>query len=387
MTIFVGVWTIVRSEILFYNQLYGAITNKHVNVIYSPFNAHTALSLVYQGAAGDMVEPFRRHLKVKNQVVTANQYKSILNEMGHTMSNVSVTMANKIYVKDNYHLKESFKKVAIDFFHADVQAVNFKKRNARKDMVAWLKRRSGHKNARITGLDTISANTNAVLLNTLNFKAGWEYPFAQKETYIDKFYHAVAKFANCNMMRQTDYFEYAESVELEAKIIRLFYVDKKYSKIIVLPNKKFGLVELEKKIVRYDINVLVKKIKLVKKPVDLYIPKFKVIDSIELKDPLTKCGFGNIFKPSIKFSNMVAVNESLRFDKILQSSFLECAERGSFTSSDIGWKRHSRKIVGPPILYKVDHPFLFYITAGFTSVKTANNVLFMGRVENPAVLI
>lgn len=83
-------------------------------------------------------------------------------------------------------------------------------------------------------------------------------------------------------MKQTGHFKYGQIEELDAKILKMNYEDNKYSMIIILPNSKSGLNDLEKKLVDKDINSFA----TFQRHVTVIIPKFKLESNLQLKQPL-----------------------------------------------------------------------------------------------------
>ena len=76
------------------------------------------------------------------------------------------------------------------------------------------------------------------------------------------------------------------SKELQARMVELKYADSKFSFVLVLPDRKSNLQQLESKIKSVNLADIFNKMH----PFDhtLYIPKFKVEYEIELNDVLQK---------------------------------------------------------------------------------------------------
>lgn len=72
--------------------------------------------------------------------------------------------------------------------------------------------------------------------------------------------------------------------ELDASAIELKYKNSKFSFVIVLPNTRTGLPELEKKIKGYGLANIMSQMKTDK--IILKLPKFKVEYSIDLQKAL-----------------------------------------------------------------------------------------------------
>jgi serpin B len=74
--------------------------------------------------------------------------------------------------------------------------------------------------------------------------------------------------------------------DLQSTAVELPYKDSDISMLIILPNKKTGLKELESKLKTLDLNDISSK--MYSTEVNVEIPKFKIEFEVELKEPLTK---------------------------------------------------------------------------------------------------
>ncbi|KAI4455145.1 serine protease inhibitor serpin [Holotrichia oblita] len=317
-------------------KLYNAVSHKNKNLIYSPMSIHTALSFTYQGAVGETAESFRNVLNVPEQADTATAYKKIITSLTNT-DKVQLRIANKIYVKNEYKLRESFRAVAQESFDADIEAIDFNDgTNSANNVNQWIRNKTNGKIQELVKADDFNSKTRALLLNAIYFKGNWAKKFPAKNTQDDKFFTSETESINWKMMKQTGHFKYGQIDELDSKILKMHYEDKRYSMVIILPNSRTGLDDLEKKLIDKDINNFT----TFPRHVIVTIPKFKLESDLQLKQPLSELGLAHIFSANANFSNMLDSDEPLSVDKVIQKAFVEVNEEGSEAAAATGMLIH-----------------------------------------------
>lgn len=112
------------------------------------------------------------------------------------------------------------------------------------------------------------------MMNVLFFKGTWQRNyFDPNETKVKKFYESTKKSSNVKFMTAVGNFYYAESLELDAKILRIPYFGHKFAMYFILPRTLDGLDNLIKNI---DPFVLTKNVWLMQSlPTEVSLPMFK----------------------------------------------------------------------------------------------------------------
>lgn len=109
--------------------------------------------------------------------------------------------------------------------------------------------------------------------------------------------------------------------------------------------------------------------------VDLYLPRFKVEKTYDLKDTLIALGMVDAF--STQRANLSGMTEknNLMVSKVIHKSFVEVTEEGTEAASSTGVSVIVTS--APTYSFHCDHPFLFFIKHNKT-----NSILFLGRVSS-----
>ena len=176
-------------------------------------------------------------------------------------------------------------------------------------------------------------------------------------------------------------FNYLELDQLDAKRLVIPYTGNRLSMVIILPNKKDGLLKLEEQLRSADLFEIINQIRRENKErVSLSLPKFKIDSTHDLKDPLTKIGIQHMFdQKNADFSGMSEAKE-LFVSHMIQKAFIEVNEEGSEASAASAAVMSKKASKTKPVQFTCDHPFLFMIKDHLTGV-----ILFSGKITNPTI--
>ncbi|KRT81056.1 hypothetical protein AMK59_6110 [Oryctes borbonicus] len=309
-------------------------------------------------------------------------YKILMDYVSHSPLGV-ILIANKIYLKDGYRLKSDFKFTAENFFRAEVENVDFTRKDFAVALINnWVGRKTRNRITRlIESNDFDPWTTQAILLNAVYFKGNWLLPFNDYFTREHIFHVSDTESVKCQMMYNEDHFEYGEILTLRSKVLKLKYKDERFSMVIVLPEPEINLNTLEQRLFRIDMSTL----DMQRRKVAVFLPKFKIETTLHLEEQLKQIGLGDIFSSYANFSNMIASDEGFTIGKVIQKVFIEVSEKGTEAAAATALEVVQLSL-GPPVpLFKANRPFMFYITVDELNEKCANcnTVLFMGKVVHP----
>lgn len=196
-------------------------------------------------------------------------------------------IANKIYVMKGYNTKQTFRDVAVKSFNSDAQDLDFAQNQESAGIInAWVEDKTNNKIKDLIAADSLDADTRMVLVNAIYFKGFWTYQFDPKQTYKSSFYLNDVDTVEVDFMRVKKHFKYGFLEKLDATALELPYKDSDITMLIILPNKKTGLSDLESKLNTIDLSEITRS--MYSQEVNVEIPKFKIEFDIELNEPLQK---------------------------------------------------------------------------------------------------
>jgi serpin B len=128
-----------------------------------------------------------------------------------------------------------------------------------------------------------------VLVNAIYFKGFWTYQFDPQATYTAPFFLDDKSSVEVDFMRVKNHFKYGFVEKLDATALELPYKDSDISMMIILPNKRNGLADVESKLHTVDLSEISQTLR--SQEVNVELPKFKIEFDIKLNEPLKKVIF------------------------------------------------------------------------------------------------
>ncbi|CAH0558183.1 unnamed protein product [Brassicogethes aeneus] len=369
---------VIQANGKFTNNLYKELAKQEGNVFFSPISAHAVLSMAYQGANGDTKAAFASTLGVPDNKLAANGYSKIMDRL-NSVENVTLLMANKVFLKSGLALQEEFGKTAKEDFKSEVQQVDFAKNVAAAQTInSWVEDKTKNKIKDLITPDSLDGMTRLVLVNAIYFKGDWLSKFDKANTRKMPFYTSETVKSDVDMMFRKGEYKYKFDRDLDAQVLELPYKNRDLSMIVVLPNKKDGIKGLEQKLAATDITKVTEG--MYPTDVEVFLPKFKIETTIDLNQHLENMGLGVMFSDNANFDKMITGNEPLKVSKVIQKAFIEVNEEGSEAAAATAIIVFATSALAPPPpqpIFKADHPFIVYLV---DASKNNINKLFFGKI-------
>ncbi|XP_051168915.1 antichymotrypsin-2-like [Leptopilina boulardi] len=361
---------------IFADNLYKtASKNKVDNVLLSPLSINVALGMIASGAEGNTKTEILKTLHFReNEQLVKISYKNLIDNLMN-VTGLTLQILNKVFINDKLQVKSEFKDVLLNNFHAEEEQLNFiDSETAAKSINTWVSRGTNDKIKNIVKPDDLSEDTAMIITNVVYFKGEWKNKFSKVDRQI--FYTNSNKETLVPIMYQYADLEFGYASDINATFIELPYKNENLKMLIVLPNLIDGLEQVEKSLETMNLKTLRQKRYLSK--VDLYLPKFRVENTIDLNEVLQEMGMKEMFSPFANFSGISEGN--LQVSKIKQKTFIEVNENGAEAAAvseiEIGWKIGGED---NPKLFVVDHPFHYKIIR--TIGENDGIVLFAGNCK------
>uniref|UniRef100_A0A668AWF2 Leukocyte elastase inhibitor n=1 Tax=Myripristis murdjan TaxID=586833 RepID=A0A668AWF2_9TELE len=358
---------------------------KSSNVFYSPLSISSALAMVMLGArantATQMSEGKALVLSFDLDDVHV-KFSKLIKELNKAGAPYSLSLANRLYGDQSYQFVEGFLADTKKHYDAKLKSVDFKAsaETARININNWVEKQTQDKIKDLLAPGVVDSMTRLVLVNAIYFKGNWDRKFDADLTKDAQFKLNKNENKPVKMMYQKAEFPLTYIREVNCKILELPYKGKDLSMLIFLPyemeDDTTGLEKLEKELTYEKFVEWTQPHKMYTVEVDVGLPRFKMEESYDLKDILTRMGMVDAFDVRMSdFSGMSPAND-LVLSQVVHKAFVEVNEEGTkaaaATTSDI------MLCCGIPT-FIADHPFLFFIRH-----KPSMSVLFAGRFCSPA---
>ncbi|KAJ3654851.1 hypothetical protein Zmor_014009 [Zophobas morio] len=137
----------------------------------------------------------------------------------NSLSDVTLLMANRVYLMEGCKLLPNFSEALTKNFQSDVHLLNFCNQKAAASTInTWIEEKTKEKIKNLVNKNDLNVDTRLVLVNAIYFKARWREVFNKEATKTDPFYLNDADSVNVQMMHIKKKFYYKGMKELEAQI-------------------------------------------------------------------------------------------------------------------------------------------------------------------------
>ncbi|XP_017838180.1 serine protease inhibitor 42Dd isoform X2 [Drosophila busckii] len=357
-----------------YNKL--SLMKPNENVVFSPFSIQSCAAMARLGAEGETAAELDRGLGLVStderqiaesfhQVISAYEKSDILR------------IANKIYVMQGYNLRAQFNELLSKQFLSGAENVDFSRNaEAAGKINTWVEQQTNHLIKDLVPASALDGFTRLVLVNAIHFKGNWVHEFPAHATRNDKFHLNNVDSIDVPMMNVKARFRYANLPNLDASALEMPYKDSDLSMLIVLPNTKTGLSQLEEKLRSTPISLITEQLRSTE--VQVKLPKFKAEFQVELSEAFQQLGMTRMFSDNAQFGKMLTEPESLKVSAIIHKAFIDVNEQGTEAAAATGMVMcfASMPMFKPePERFYADHAFNYYI------INNQNVVLFAGREQ------
>ncbi len=364
---------------LFMVKSYKLLSEEDGNIFISPFSISSALAMTYAGSAGKTEEEMGRALEFgKNTVAFHENFGSLTNSINSISSKgeLALSIANSLWLAEGYEFKDQFLKINRNFYKSETTNLNFaESEKARKTINDWVEEKTAGKIKNLIPEGILDALTKLVLTNAVYFKAEWAEQFKKSNTQDSEFF-TYDSAVPVQLMNQKKRYPYYENSEI--KFIELPYKGGDASMYVLLPQKRDGLKDVEKKITWAEIENYTGS--LLSKEVDVYFPKFRMSLEYELQKLMRRMGMVEAFSKSADFSLMNSKKE-LYISAIIHKTFIEVDEAGTEAAAATAVVMRMKSAMPDQnfATFRADHPFFYFIKE-----KSTGTVLFAGRVADPS---
>ncbi|CAN7940776.1 unnamed protein product [Ixodes pacificus] len=247
-------------------------------------------------------------------------YKKILAEQ-QIDDNVSLMIANAVFVKKTLNVLESYQKELVDIFAAMFRSVDVGAGNSalESEVNEWVKNKTRDK---ISGFK-IPPNTIMALLNAIYFKGLWNISFDPNNTSILPFHNKGSEVVMVETMTRLGKVPFAS--EPEFKAIELSYKGDRHCMVIVLPSEKKELPKLRNAMTAESIERIEGSLK--NKTVMIQLPKFDLKTEYGLIPALEKLGVRSIFSDANL--SRITGDGGLRITDVQHKATIEVNEEGT----------------------------------------------------------
>ncbi|KAM6945953.1 neuroserpin isoform 1-T2 [Aplochiton taeniatus] len=379
--------TTAEFSVRLYHQLQSA--GGEDNIIFSPLSVAVALGMVELGARGGSLREIRQAVGYSH--LPADEEFSLLQNLTAALSDDDshyvIRLANSLFLQEGVAFNPDFLRLMKKYFRAEVKSVDFSQSAAVAEQInAWVENHTESKIRDLLSADDFSSVTRVTLVNAVYFRGSWRNQFRPENTRTFSFSKDDGSEVQTLMMYQQGDFYYGEFSDGSSEaggvyqVLEMPYEGEDLSMLIVLPRQEVPLAALEPIIKAPLLEEWANNVK--RQKVEVYLPRFKVEQKVDLRETLQELGIKKIFSNDADLSGMTGemAGKDLFIGKAVQKAYLEVTEEGAEGAAGSGMIALTRTLVLYPQVM-ADHPFFFVIRN-----RRTGSILFMGRVMTPEII-
>ncbi|CAN5886189.1 serpin family protein [soil metagenome] len=375
----VRAFTTAEEEIAESNTVFGLGLLRYLhasdaapNLLVSPLSASMALGMTMNGAQAGTWTAMRTALgfdRLTEEEINS-AYRGLIAQLRARDPKVEFTLANSIWYRQEFQVKQPFLLAGRDHFDAHIAAIDFNSAAAPRTISQWAENRTG---GRIKDLvESIDPLDMMFLVNAVYFKAPWTHPFQVPATMPRPFVRANGSSVDVPTMLLDRALPHLMNDEVQ--IVELPYADGAFSMVLLAPPRGTSLDGL---VARLTPQLWTQWLDaLAAERIMLMMPKFRFDYGVELKPSLSDLGMGVAFRSREADFTRIADRDDLHISAVQHKTFIDVHELGTEAAAATSV---TASVTSMPPELNFDRPFIFAIRE-----RSTGTLLFIGRIGDPS---
>jgi len=342
------------------------------NVLISPYSLQTALYMTMNGAAGNTLEEFRQALNTGDFYPDGlNLYhEEIADKLSPQGDNTSFESSNALFYDQGLFVPDSeFQAILESNYHATFRQETFSSEATVSVINDWVSEQTEQRITKV--IDKIESDEAIFLINALVFTADWQIGFEEYATQDRTFTLSDGTEISVPTMQSDDQRLYTQQGDYKA--VDLPVRDGDYSMTIILPSEPLTIDEF---IPTFDLDEYQNLFQsLSSERIQLFLPKFEIATSKNMKDILIDRGMTTAFQ-SADLNKMGEFAGNPYLSRVLHDAYLKIDEAGiegaAITTVGVG-------VESVPPTLNCNRPFVYIVRHTETNVP-----IFIGKVGDPS---
>jgi serpin B len=361
-------------------DLYSQLRQQDGNLFFSPESISTALAMAYAGARGTTATEMASTLHFPLPPDKLHPAMgSLLASLNASHPGYQLRVADALWAEKDYKFLDGFLKLTKDDYGAGFRPMDFKSapEAARATINQWVEQQTDDKIKDLLPPGAIRSDTSLVLTNAIYFKGDWQTQFVKTATQDEDFHLSAAQAVKAPLMHLQTKLRYFNGGSFQA--VDIPYKSGELSMVVFLPNDVAGLAAFEQSLTAVDMQTWLASAWRSNKII-LTLPRFKMTSQFELANALGALGMKQAFHRGIADFSAMTGKKDLWISAAIHKAFVDVNEEGTEAAAATGIVMRSMAMSyeAQPIVFRVDHPFLFVIRD-----NRSGAILFMGRVSDP----
>ncbi|XP_050810444.1 serpin A3-1-like [Gopherus flavomarginatus] len=358
----------------FYKQAVLAEADK--NVFFSPISIATAFAMLAMGAKSatrtQIFEGMGFSLTEVQEEDIHESFHHHIHMMNCPNNKIQTSMGNALFIATKFKALEKFLQDVKTFYETEYFPTDFhNSKEAEKKINGYVKKKTHGKIPELVSY--LDPNTVMVLVNYIYFKASWENPFDPFHTLEEDFLVDEKNSVKVSMMRRDTDYESHYDDQLSCWLVQIPY-NGNAKALFILPDEG-KMKQLEAALLKETVCKWEKLLQ--KRTINLYIPKFSISGSYDVKLLFEKMGITDVFSSHADLSGIAGTSD-LHVSQAIHKAVLNVHENGTEAAGATAIV--VTKLLRPSTTIKFNRPFVVMIVD-----KATLSTMFMGKIVNPTI--
>ncbi|XP_042305733.1 serpin E3 [Sceloporus undulatus] len=354
--------------------------DNRTNLVISPASISLSLGLLQFGAQGNTFAQLKRALGYNTCDQDMREFlHKVYKEVTNSKQGPVAQLACAFFVQAGIRLSPQFLQHVAFWANNIVQQTNFSEPNRTATQInEWIATNIGDGEENCLSLETIDSPLNQVaVVSTMYFKSTWQRKFTFTDTQSLSFTTTegiTLKVPTLYLCAEVNYGEFLIDSLERISVIELPYLGETVSMFVVLPsNRRMSLAAAESYLSVQTFPLWSNSLRRTK--MDIFLPRFKIQNHLDLKMVLPALGITDMFDPVRADFKGISEQGNLYISEAIHKAKIEVTEDGTRASGVTAMVLLKRSRA--PV-FKADRPFNFLLWQASTG-----SILFIGRLTNP----
>ncbi|NP_001086270.1 serpin B5 isoform X1 [Xenopus laevis] len=349
------------------------------NFVFSPICISTSLALLHRGSQGNTASELQKVLHFEKVKDSDFGFQLLSSDISKVISIYSLKLLKRVYVDNSIECKKDFINSTKKPYPLELETIDIKSRpeEARCQINSSVKELTDGNFEAVLNEGSCDEKTKIIMLGAASFKGNWVYKFNESETKEMDFHINKKETKPVQMMHLEARLSIGYINELKTMVLELPFTSKHLSILILLPkdieDDSTGLKKLEQDMTFEKYAQWTNPSMMANSKVKVYLPKFKLESSFDLKDMLKSLGINDAFNEEASDFSGMTESKDTSISQAIHKACIEVNEDGT-EAPDVTMERRLMNKEE----FCADRPFIFILRHN----KTRTIIMF-GRYCGP----
>ena len=340
-------------------------SQKQKSMFFSPMGVTFMMGMLAEGSEGETQREILKTMCLDEATAReiSQMCEVLIDDAPEADRQVTLEIANAIYTNKGFEPKKEYKECMDEYYDADVRSLDFSNAESLNAINNWAKDETNGKIQKV--IDRLSSDAVAYILNSIYFNAKWTNQFDREDTKTETFMTENGEAHQIEMMNNNAIVKCAAN-DVMSMVCLPYGSGTVWNMYVLLPNEGKTVDDVLGCLNTESWMNVCKGLKNMQ--LNLKMPKYSTLSSIEMKAPLTALGMTKAFSPNAEFGKITS-SKNIYFNSMAQHAQINVTEEGTemvaVSTGDLSSLGGGADIFGTGEFF-ANRPFVYIVTENNT---------------------